>query len=149
MEEPEEPALEESRDEETEEEKERERIKSFLGGLSKSQLLGLYEKLAVAQQMTDFEQKILAHLDPKVLQKIRTNLKYKNITDISKVIEVDSRVLNYGEFYPGKILGSTLLVQNTSPVEQIVEIAVDVSAHFYNSIELVEEFKDIPELAED
>lgn len=35
-------------------------------------------------------------------------------TDVTKVIAVDSQVINYGKFICGKILGSTLLIQNTS-----------------------------------
>lgn len=36
-------------------------------------------------------------------------------TDVTKVIAVDSQVINYGRFICGKILGSTLLISNTSP----------------------------------
>jgi hypothetical protein len=35
-------------------------------------------------------------------------------TDITKVITVDSYVLYYGQFLPGKLLGSTLNVSNNS-----------------------------------
>jgi hypothetical protein len=41
----------------------------------------------------------------------------KMFSDISKVITVDSTVLNYGTFMPGKLLGSTLNVVNESPFE--------------------------------
>ena len=34
--------------------------------------------------------------------------------DISAVIDVDSNVINYGQFICGKILGSTLLLSNLS-----------------------------------
>lgn len=37
--------------------------------------------------------------------------------DIDTTIFVDSRVLNYGTFYPGKLLGSTLSVGNLSECE--------------------------------
>lgn len=45
--------------------------------------------------------------------------------DISKVLFVDSNILNYGTFYPGKLLGSTLVVGNLTNCEQIVELSVD------------------------
>jgi hypothetical protein len=32
--------------------------------------------------------------------------------DLSKVIFIDSNILNYASFYPGKLLGSTLTVGN-------------------------------------
>lgn len=41
------------------------------------------------------------------------------------MIQVDSEVLNYSSFYPGKMLGSTLSVGNRSDCEQIVELSVD------------------------
>ena len=46
-------------------------------------------------------------------------------TDISKTIKVDSRVLNFSAFYPGKMLGSTLIVKNISHWDQIVELSLD------------------------
>ena len=44
---------------------------------------------------------------------------------MSKVIFVDSYILNYSTFYPGKLLGSTLNVGNLSNCEQIVELSID------------------------
>lgn len=37
--------------------------------------------------------------------------------DLSKVIFVDSNILNYASFYPGKLLGSTLTVGNLTNSE--------------------------------
>lgn len=79
--------------------------------------MSLYEKLALADSLTEFEDKILQRLDPKIIDKIRINHKYKSITDITKLISIDQTELSYGEFFPGKILGSTLKVENTSPIE--------------------------------
>lgn len=47
--------------------------------------------------------------------------------DIRKMIFVDSQILNYSSFYPGKMLGSTLSVGNLSDCEQIVELSVDAA----------------------
>ena len=47
--------------------------------------------------------------------------------DIKKMIFVDSHILNYSSFFPGKMLGSTLSVGNLSECEQIVELSVDAS----------------------
>ncbi len=51
--------------------------------------------------------------------------KTSRFIDISKMIFVDSQILNYSSFYPGKMLGSTLSVGNRSNCEQIVELSVD------------------------
>lgn len=37
--------------------------------------------------------------------------------NISKAISVDSQVLNFGTFYPEKLLGSLLLVQNMTDTD--------------------------------
>lgn len=50
---------------------------------------------------------------------------HNRFVDIRKMIFVDSNVLNYSTFYPGKMLGSTLSVGNLSDCEQIVELSVD------------------------
>ena len=47
--------------------------------------------------------------------------------DVRKMIFVDSHILNYSNFYPGKMLGSTLSVGNLSNCEQIVELSVDAA----------------------
>ena len=52
--------------------------------------------------------------------------------DLSKVIFVDSSILNYATFFPGKLLGSTLTVGNLTNSEQIVELSVDASTYTYN-----------------
>ena len=45
--------------------------------------------------------------------------------DINKVLFIDSNILNFSTFYPGKLLGSTLTVGNLTTCEQIVELSVD------------------------
>ena len=52
--------------------------------------------------------------------------------DLSKVIFVDSTILNYATFYPGKLLGSTLTVGNLTNCEQIVELSVDSQNYTYS-----------------
>lgn len=61
-------------------------------------------------------------------------------SDITKVISVDSYVLNYGSFLPGKLLGSTLNVGNNSPFEQIVELSIDAASFNYSKKALSEKF---------
>ena len=39
------------------------------------------------------------------------------ITDVNKTIYVDSYILNYSTFFPGKLLGSTLNVGNLTNSE--------------------------------
>ena len=56
------------------------------------------------------------------------------------MITVDSYVLNYGSFLPGKLLGSTLNVGNNSSFEQIVELSIDAASFHYNKKALSEKF---------
>jgi len=51
--------------------------------------------------------------------------KQNRLVDVSKVIFVDSMILNYSTFFPGKLLGSTLNVGNLTNCEQIVELSID------------------------
>jgi hypothetical protein len=59
---------------------------------------------------------------------------------MSKVIFVDSYILNYSTFYPGKLLGSTLNVGNMSNSEQIVELSVDSNIFQFNRKGINEKF---------
>ena len=61
------------------------------------------------------------------------------------MISVDSKVLNYSNFYPGKMLGSTLSVANLTNCEQIVELSVDSANLKYNIAAINEKFNN-PEL---
>ena len=60
--------------------------------------------------------------------------------EISKLIELDSTVINFGVFLPGKLLGSTLLVKNISDDDQIVQLVIDSKQEVYN----VDEFNKQP-----
>lgn len=67
------------------------------------------------------------------------------MVDVRKMISIDSKVLNYSYFFPGKMLGSTLSVVNLTSSEQIVELAVDATTLKYNKATITEKF-DHPEL---
>ena len=56
--------------------------------------------------------------------------------DINEVIGVDSQVINFGKFISGKILGSTLMVQNLSDRDQCLELAVDAETPDYSCDEI-------------
>ena len=58
------------------------------------------------------------------------------------MIFVDSHILNYSTYYPGKMLGSTLSVGNLSDCEQIVELSVDAANLSYNKDQIKEKFED-------
>ena len=58
------------------------------------------------------------------------------------MIFVDSQILNYSTFYPGKMLGSTLSVGNLSNCEQIVELSVDAGNLSYRKDQIKEKFED-------
>jgi hypothetical protein len=49
--------------------------------------------------------------------KAEPSKKVSRITDVNKVIFVDSYILNYSSFLPGKLLGSTLNVGNLTNSE--------------------------------
>ena len=59
------------------------------------------------------------------------------------MIFVDSQILNYSTFYPGKMLGSTLSVGNLSDCEQIVELSVDSANISYVKSVIREKFEDV------
>ena len=61
------------------------------------------------------------------------------------MIYVDSYILNYSTFFPGKLLGSTLNVGNSTNYEQIVELSVDSNSFSYNKKNISEKFGE-PEL---
>jgi hypothetical protein len=58
---------------------------------------------------------------------------------------VDSSILNYATFFPGKLLGSTLTVGNLTNSEQIVELSVDASTYTYNKKNIKERWQLTPE----
>lgn len=66
------------------------------------------------------------------------------------MLDVDSNVINYGQFICGKILGSTLLLSNLSGKDQPVQLAISRSPHYncddifgpYNRDELPFSYKD-------
>ena len=53
---------------------------------------------------------------------------------------MDSYILNYSNFFPGKLLGSTLNVSNLSSAEQIVELAIDANGFQYNRKQIYDRF---------
>jgi hypothetical protein len=56
------------------------------------------------------------------------------------VLFVDSNILNYTSFFPGKLLGSTLTVGNLTNCEQIVELAVDANSYTYNKKQIIQKW---------
>lgn len=49
---------------------------------------------------------------------------------IDSILDVDSNVINYGQFICGKILGSTLLLSNMTGKEQGVELNISRQNNF-------------------
>jgi hypothetical protein len=56
--------------------------------------------------------------------------------DIKDVIKVDTEVLNYGTVNPGKLLGSIIVITNTSEEEQTIELSIDAQTEIYDRDEL-------------
>ena len=71
--------------------------------------------------------------------------KKNRIVDVTKMIYVDSYILNYSTFFPGKLLGSTLNVGNLSNSEQIVELSIDSGNLHFSKTQLKDKFGN-PEL---
>jgi len=66
----------------------------------------------------------LKSIDESRLQ-IKTQLQEeKSVKPISDILDVDSNVINYGQFICGKILGSTLLLSNISDQDQVVTMSI-------------------------
>lgn len=72
--------------------------------------------------------------------KIAIKRQRETYDDLSKVLFVDSNILNYASFYPGKLLGSTLTVGNLTSCEQIVELSVDASNYTFSKRALSAKF---------
>jgi len=72
------------------------------------------------------------------------------VVPIQEILDVDSNVINYGQFICGKILGSTLLLSNISNQDQVVTMSISKDKSFkcdtifgqYNRDELPFEYKD-------
>jgi hypothetical protein len=77
--------------------------------------------------------------------KIAVKRQRETYDDLSKVLFVDSNILNYASFYPGKLLGSTLTVGNLTNCEQIVELSVDASTYTFSKRALAAKFRLTPD----
>lgn len=77
-----------------------------------------------------------------------TKPKKTPVKDINDVIKVDSQVLNYGVVNPGKLLGSILVISNTSDSEHTVEMSLDANTEAYDKEEITKhkEFEYLEEL---
>lgn len=53
------------------------------------------------------------------------------VPDINDILDVDSNVINYGQFICGKILGSTLLLTNMSENDQIVSMNMSTQKQYH------------------
>jgi len=78
------------------------------------------------------------------------------ITDVNEAIEVDSQVINFGTFMPGKLLGSTLLVKNKTKQEQVIQMIMRADAKAFivddylqdSKFNMFRDYKDHGELVE-
>lgn len=49
---------------------------------------------------------------------------------ISKHVKIDAKLLNFGQFFSGRALGSTVVVKNCHSVERKLKISINQAAHF-------------------
>lgn len=68
--------------------------------------------------------KSLLNTKDAVEPKLTSFQEQEQVVPIADLIEVDSNVINYGQFICGKILGSTLMLSNISQEDQIVTMNV-------------------------
>lgn len=74
----------------------------------------------------------------------------RTVVPIQNILDVDSNVINYGQFICGKILGSTLQLSNISDKDQVVTMCISKEKQFkcdsifgqYNREELPFQYKD-------
>lgn len=59
------------------------------------------------------------------------------------MLEVDTKVMNFNQYLPGKLLGSTLMVTNLTECEQIIELSVDSQNYKYYKSEINKQFDGI------
>lgn len=56
------------------------------------------------------------------------------------MLYIDQQIINFNNFLPGKILGSTLIVVNKTDSEQIIELSVEQSRYTFRKQEIVQMF---------
>jgi hypothetical protein len=68
------------------------------------------------EDCADQEVKSLLMAKDQASKPVMTELQQDNlnVAEITEILDVDSNVINYGQFICGKILGSTLLLTNVS-----------------------------------
>lgn len=68
------------------------------------------------EEAADQEVKSLLMAKDQAAKPVMTEVQQENlsIAEITEILDVDSNVINYGQFICGKILGSTLLLTNVS-----------------------------------
>ena len=60
--------------------------------------------------------------------------------DISTIIEVDSTVLNFEKFYPGRVLGTCITIKNISKHNQVMGMDFDSEEKSYSSKKLLADY---------
>ena len=48
--------------------------------------------------------------------------------------------MNFSSFLPGKMLGSNLVIGNTTDYEQIIELSVDANSYKYNINDIFDQY---------
>lgn len=88
-----------------------------------------------------------AAVDLNVRSRIIEQMSFKRpYKDVGQVLYVDSKIMNFNTYYPGKLLGSNLMVANLSDCEQIIELSVDQINYTYNIDDLEIKY---PQLAQE
>jgi hypothetical protein len=89
--------------------------------MSEEVLIGSEESQDLVEVPKEFSSKSLLSSTHQV---ITQGQELTKVTPISQILEIDSNVINYGQFICGKILGSTLLLSNISKEDQIITMNI-------------------------
>ena len=95
------------------------------------------DKERIKRKLNENKKKMSSKDDLKSLLGTSKAIKKEEPKDIRDIIKVDSQVLNYGTVNPGKLLGSILVITNTSESEQTVELSIDTKNDTYDREEVI------------
>lgn len=108
------------------------------------------KKEEMPEEKTAELKSLFANQHQEVVQTAHQMQEAEKRIKIEEILDVDSNVINYGQFICGKILGSTLLLSNLTNKEQTVDMSISRQNNFdcntifgqYNREELPFSYKD-------
>ena len=59
------------------------------------------------------------------------------------MLDIDQQVMNFNCYLPGKMLGSTLVIENVTEFDQIIELSVDSNSYKYNILDIISRYPEV------